>query len=82
MFGDEVFLTVHASGAGNLSYYWIKDDKVVEDDQFPALTRTRSCTLCIPSFTPECEGKYWCKVTNEDGVLMSHRAELKGTGLV
>ena len=61
---------------------WIKDDKVVEDDQFPALTRTRSCTLCIPSFTPECEGKYWCKVTNEDGVLMSHRAELKGTGLV
>lgn len=74
-----MFFTVDASGPGNLTYHWIKDDKVIEDDQFPALTGIRSCTLCIPSFMPECEGKYWCKVTNEDSALMSHQAELKGT---
>ena len=79
LFGDEVFLTVHASGAGIISYHWIKDEKAIEDDQFPTFTGIRSSKLCISSFMPECEGKYWCKVTNEDSALMSHSAELKGT---
>ena len=73
-----MFLTINASGAGTISYHWIKDEKVVEDGQFPAFTGIRSSTLCISSFMPEYEGKYRCKVNNEDSTLISHPAELKG----
>lgn len=78
VYGDKVALTVSATGAGTLSYEWIKDDEVIEHDQQPMYTGIDTDTLLIGSFSAEFKGKYWCKISNEDSVLYSNTADLQG----
>ena len=78
VYGDEVALTVSATGAGTISYQWMKDEEAIEHDQHPIYTGTNTNMLLIGSFSAEYIGQYWCKVSNEDSILYSNTADLQG----
>lgn len=81
VFGTKVTFSVSATGAGPISYKWMKDERAIElksDSGF----HVKDSTLLIFPFAKEHEGNYMCMVTNEDRELRTDIATLRGTYLI
>lgn len=76
VYNNTVTFTVSATGAGNITYQWMKDKEVIPSDEY---TGINTDTLCISSFLPEHKGVYCCHISNEDSSVISDMAELQGT---
>ena len=68
-----------ATGAGTISYQWMKDKKAIKSDEYSAYTGINTDTLRISSFSPEHKGEYCCQISNDDRSIISDVAELQGT---
>ena len=78
VYGTEVTFCVSATGAGPISYQWMKDGKAIElkpTDGF----NVKDSILSIFPFSKEHEGNYMCIVKNEDRELKTRTATLRGT---
>ena len=75
----EVTFTVSATGAGTISYQWMKDKEPIKSDEYSTYTGINTDTLCISSFSPEHKGEYCCQTSNGDSCIISDAAELQGT---
>ena len=65
-----------ATGAGTISYQWMKDKEVIQSDEYSGVNTD---SLCISSFTSGHKGEYCCQISNEDSSITSNAAELQGT---
>ena len=78
IFGEEALFAVSATGAGTISYQWIKDNEAIKSDGTTTYAGISTDTLCINSFTSEHKGEYCCKVSNDDSSIISDVASLQG----
>ena len=81
VFGTEVTFSVSATGAGAISYQWMKDGTGIELKSNNGI-HMKASTLHISPFSKEHEGNYMCMVKNEDSELQTRIANLRGMKLV
>ena len=72
--GNNVKLTVKVTGLGTLSYQWMKDGEDITSVKYPNCTGTDTDTLTITPITPLYEGKYNCRISNQDGLSIESEA--------
>lgn len=71
-------LSVTATGAGILSYQWMKDGLPITDDHPGNIAQFNTSTLHINTFSPKYKGSYNCIVKNYVGSVQSNFAEIRG----
>lgn len=69
---------VSATGAGTISYQWMKDEEAINCGEPSTYAGIRTDTLCISSFSPEHKGQYCCTISNDDSIIISDVASLQG----
>lgn len=80
IYGSKLFITVSATGSGELSYQWIKDGRDIFDDTLPNCCGTNTSTLCIKKFLSVHEGEYTCRINTDfdNKILISNAAKVEG----
>ena len=75
-YGQDITLSVSATGAENLIYLWKKDreDLTGHGDHYIG---TNTPTLTINEFLPDDQGKYVCIIKNCNSSIESEQADLK-----
>ena len=73
VYGNEVALTVSATGPDTLSYQWMKDGDNITGECTP--------TLHIESFSSQHDGDYVCRVSHNGFSVTSNSAKIKGANL-
>ena len=66
--GDELKLSVQASGSGELKYLWHLNNISLYNECRPEFV--------LYCFTEEDEGNYMCEVSNDHGSVLSHIASI------
>ena len=77
-YGSEVVFSVSASGAGTISYQWIKDEMDIVDNLGPEYIGIDTPNLIINWLSQQHVGQYSCRISNEDGCKISSPAQLRG----
>ena len=75
-YGEAVKLSVSATsgGAGNLTYLWKKNGKILYNNKH--IIGTNTPTLTIREFFPDSQGSYTCQIKNYNSSIESEQADL------
>ena len=78
IYDEAVLFTVSATGAGTISYQWMKDKEIIKCDGPSTYAGVSTDILCINTFSPAHKGEYCCKISNDDSSIISDVASLQG----
>ena len=77
VYGNELSLSVCATGPGTLFYQWMKDDEPIIDETFNC-TGIDTDDFHVNYFMPQYTGRYCCIIRNENGEVISDICEVIG----